>query len=100
MFADPAEKERAAVAFRALYETYQEALTANSSDSGSCSGGQYDGAARDQNRNARTVTDSDIRKAFQDLCEELDRAWEDKLRESDSQLTRSVQVAWPDRDLT
>jgi hypothetical protein len=104
MFTEPAEKERATDAFRALYETYQEALTAHSSgsDSGSdsSSGDQYHGAAREQNRNARTATDSDIRKAFQDICDELDRTRKNKQRECDSLLARSVQEAWPDRDLT
>jgi hypothetical protein len=104
MFINPAEKELAAVAFRKLYETYQEALTANSSDRGSGSdsdsGDQYQSAAREQNRNARKATDSDIRKAFQDTCDELDRVWKDEQRESGSMLTRSVQEAWPDRDLT
>jgi hypothetical protein len=102
MFNKRTEKERATVAFRALHETYQEALTANSRGSGSDSdsGDQYHGAAREQNRNARTATDSDIRKAFQDICDELDRVREDKQRERDSLLTRSIQEAWPDRDLT
>jgi hypothetical protein len=104
MFTEPEDKERASVAFRALYETYEEALTGNSrgngSGSGSGSGDQYHETAREQNRNARKATDSDIRKAFQDICDELDRARDAEQQESCSQLTRSVQEAWPDRDLT
>jgi hypothetical protein len=98
MFTDPAEKERATAAFRELYDTYQEALVANIG--GSDSGNQYHSAAREPNRNARTTTDSAIRKAFQDICDELDRAREDSRREHESFLIRSVQEAWPDRDLT
>jgi hypothetical protein len=48
----------------------------------------------------KTEPDSDIRKAFQDTCDELDRIRDAEQRESWSQLTRSVQEAWPDRDLT
>jgi hypothetical protein len=48
----------------------------------------------------KTEPDSDIRKAFQDTCDELDRIWDAKQRERWGQLTRSVQEAWPDRDLT
>jgi hypothetical protein len=86
-FTNPTDKERATVAFRALYKTYQEALTAESSGS-------------EAPRNARTATDSVIRKAFQDICDELDRISDAEERKSWSQLTRSVQEAWPDRDLT
>jgi DnaJ-class molecular chaperone len=84
MYTKPTEKERATVAFRAL--------TANSSDGGSANdnGDQYHGAAREQNRNARTASNSDVRKAFQDICDELDRARKDKQRERDSLLTRSI----------
>jgi hypothetical protein len=89
-FTNPPDKERTTFAFRELYETYQETLTAESSGS----------AAAEQNRNARTITDSDVRKAFQDTCDELDRIMDAKLRKSCNQLTGSVQEAWPDRDLT
>jgi YD repeat-containing protein len=90
MFTEPTDKERATVAFRELYKTYQEALRAESSGS----------AAPDQNRNARRTTDSYIRKAFQDTCDEEDRSLDAWRRERWSRLTRSVQEAWPDRDLT
>jgi hypothetical protein len=89
-FTNPIDKERATVAFRELYKTYQEALTAESSGS----------VTPEQNQNARRTTDSSIRKAFQDICDELDRSSDAYQRESWSQLTRSVQEAWPDRDLT
>jgi YD repeat-containing protein len=90
MFTEPTDKERATVAFRELYKTYQEALRAESSGS----------AAPDQNRNARRTTDSYIRKAFQDTCDEEDRSLDAWRRERWSRQTRSVQEAWPDRDLT
>jgi hypothetical protein len=71
---NPTEKERATVA-----------LTANSS--GSDSGSGSDGG-------------SDSGSTFQDICDKIDRTREDEQRERDGLLARSVQEAWPDRDLT
>ena len=110
----PAHREAATMQFREIHEAYEEALeeascrpssfysSSSSSSSPSPSYSSYSNTKRTTSKYPRCpkakkrtpFTDSDIRSAFQNVCDELDRETRARMDESRRLLVHLMETTW------
>ncbi|KAL3912858.1 MAG: hypothetical protein SGARI_000942 [Bacillariaceae sp.] len=104
----PERVEQATIAFRELHEAYEECMDRcrNGETGGWASYGQAgeqdwgtNGFQSSSHRNQRTrATDSDIKKAFNDVCEEINSERKIYTDTTRTKTKRDILRIWPDRE--
>jgi hypothetical protein len=95
----PEYKQQATIAFQELHEAYEECVercrTGNASSAGSF---HESSGAQGERENRCSAADLDIKKAFNDVCDELDREWKRSVNEKKQACFERTLKAWPDME--
>lgn len=93
------QKDQASQAFRDLYEAYEEALERCSSRPPSeHKEDNHDSSFSSPRPRKNKPTDSEIKKAFNDVCDDLSRELAERLEAAWQVCVRKVQAAWPNEE--
>ena len=100
------QKEEATQRFRELHEAYKEALsivlkkytnTNDDEDNNKRQYSSYDDHGHTTTRQQGSSSDDDIKKVFEDICKDVDRAAESKEDQEKEECFRCVKASWSTR---